>query len=50
MRYKPIYLARGRKLIDDFPCEIIDEVDINLSTSRGDGNTGCFTIKLWEFN
>ena len=39
--YKPIYLARGRKRIIN-PFIILSSADINLYTSRGDGN------KLWE--
>ena len=37
VRYKPIYLERGRKLVTLVPC-FNSAIDINLYTSRGDGN------------
>ena len=48
-RYKPIYLERGRKLTFIRPIVIVGS-DINLSTSRGDGNQFCCVVIEFKFS
>ena len=44
VRYKPMYLERGRKRINSSSLTLFSS-DINLCTSRGDGNGSVFARK-----
>ncbi len=49
VRYKPIFLERGRKPFENYSLSKSLGFDINLSASRGDGNVLLRQARLRSF-